>query len=434
MKRRDNITRPADGAPAVSAEHLEAELQQARQVAAVRRAHELASRTAEAEHGRNLADVAEAARRAERDRTVREDDADADADIAREFRRMRSAGTRIKLRSDMARSGEYRALRLEQLRALNLKVLVPVLLGFAAWSTTGVHDGAARLMGITSPGQAMWWALWVLEPVLIGAVVWVTIVRAHLASAGGRIAVRAVQVAAGALTVSVFLNLVDGAPGHRPEAWSAWLAMFAAMLAHVVGPSGAAATAHLIGLIDDSIADADPWHDADGQPVPLLAEMDLQMPAAAPAPAVPPAADADPGEVFSNADLHAWMNGEEPPEDDDGRPMDPPPGDDDPQGAAKALPGAGSDVHPSPETAMYPRGRIDDDQRKDGSRGDDAPPRVESAVQARRAAGEQTRVRVAAYIDANPTHTLKQIAAALDLHPDTVKRHRRDIRRAMSGA
>jgi hypothetical protein len=96
----------------------------------------------------------------------------------------------------MARSGEARALALTRLRTLNLKVLVPVLLGFASWSTTGVQAGGARLMRLTS-ADPTWWALWILEPVLIGAVVWVIIVRARLAACGGRLDERAARIGTG---------------------------------------------------------------------------------------------------------------------------------------------------------------------------------------------------------------------------------------------
>ena len=231
---------PVTGTPPVTVEHLEADLARDRQVADARRTDELKRKQAEAQHGRDLADVAEDARRAELDRAEREDTVTADAALARMYREARAAGERARVTSQMARSGEVRALRLERLRTLNLKVLVPVLLGFAAWSTTGVHHGAARLMAVGAWGSdPMWWALWLLEPVLIGAVVWVTIVRARLAAAGGTIDPRAVQLAIGCLAVSIFLNLTAGAPNHPPTSISAVLSVAAAMLGHAVGPTGA---------------------------------------------------------------------------------------------------------------------------------------------------------------------------------------------------
>ncbi|MCO6011741.1 hypothetical protein NE236_43025, partial [Actinoallomurus purpureus] len=188
----------------------------------------------------------------------------------------RAAGERTRITSQMARSGEARALRLERLRILNLKVLVPVLLGFAAWSTTGVHHGAARLMGIgpAATTDPMWWALWLLEPVLIGAVVWILIARARLASAGGQLDTRAAGLAIACLGTSVLLNFSAAIPSHAPHGLSGFFTVVGGMIAHAIGPAGAAATAHLIGVVDESIAAADPWTEA-GRPVPLLAEMDL---------------------------------------------------------------------------------------------------------------------------------------------------------------
>lgn len=258
-------------------EGLEVELSRRRQVADAHRVDELERERAQARHERNQADVAEQTRRAELERAEREAQARADAELARMYRTFRAAGERTRITSQMARSGEARALRLERLRTLNLKILVPVLLGFAAWSTTGVHHGAARLMGIgpAATTDPMWWALWLLEPVLIGAVVWIIIARARLASAGGQLDPRAGALAVGCLGTSVLLNCSAAIPTHAPAGWGGGLAVVGGMLAHAIGPAGAAATAHLIGVVDESIADADPWTDQRGMPVPLLAEMDL---------------------------------------------------------------------------------------------------------------------------------------------------------------
>lgn len=263
----------------VSPSELEPELGRRRAVADAYRADELERERAEARHGRNRADVAEESRRAELDRTEREAQASANADLARMYREARAAGERTRITSAMARSGESRALRLEQLRALNLKVLVPVLLGFAAWSTTGVHHGAARLMGIDlgAYSEPMWWALWLLEPVLIGAVVWIIIARARLAASGGQLDPRAASLAIACLGTSILLNFSAAVPTSTPGTVTAGFGVLAAMLAHAIGPAGAAATAHLIGIVDESIANADPWTDHRGFPVPLLADMDLSL-------------------------------------------------------------------------------------------------------------------------------------------------------------
>jgi hypothetical protein len=256
-------------------EELAAALACERRAADVRRADELARTTAQASHDRARADVSVASRLAELERAEREAAAAADAELARMYRSAVASGERIRISAGLARSAEARALRLERLRAMNLRVLVPVLVGFAIWSATGVQAGAARLMAVDAAAP-MWWALWLLEPVLIGAVVWVIIARARLAASGGRLAEAAERIAYGCLGTSVVLNLMAGSTENGGV-----LAMLGAMLAHAIGPVGAAATAHLIGVVDSSVSAADPWHDTRGERVPRLAEMDLRPPAPA---------------------------------------------------------------------------------------------------------------------------------------------------------
>lgn len=258
-------------------EDLVTDLAHKRDLAAAKRADELARVTAEAEHTRNRADVAEASRRAELDRGEREASASATAGLSRLYREARAAGERSRVAAHLARSGEVRALRLERLRVLNLRILIPVLLGFAIWSTTGVQQGAARLMRVDQ-GDLTWSALWLLEPVLIGAVAWVITARARLASSGGKLDQRAETIAFCCLGTSIALNLVAAVPpGYPGGRWDfgAVLVLLGAMFAHAVGPVGAAATAHLIGIVDASIADADPWTDEHGQAVPLLTGLRL---------------------------------------------------------------------------------------------------------------------------------------------------------------
>jgi hypothetical protein len=262
--------------PAGTAAELAPELARQRGVADAYRTDELERDRAEAGHKRNRADVAEETRRAELARAEREASASADADLARMYREARDAGERTRVAAELARSGEARTLRLERLRTANLRVLVPVLTGFAAWSTTGVQHGAARLMRVTA-ADPMWWALWVLEPVLIGAVVWVIIARARLAASGGRMDPRAVRIAAGCLLTSIGLNLV-AAVNPPAGGWTLGgvLVVAGAMLAHAIGPVGAATTAHLIGIVDESVTAADPWTER-GERVPRLADLDLTL-------------------------------------------------------------------------------------------------------------------------------------------------------------
>jgi hypothetical protein len=303
MKWKNTTDSDLPGMPQ-TVEDLLPELERRRAVDAAYRTDELARDRSTAEHERDRAELSQQVRLAELARAEREASAHADAGLARMYREARDAGERIRIKSQMARSGEARALSLERLRVLNLKVLVPVLIGFAAWSTAGVQQGAAVLMRVTK-ADPVWWALWILEPVLIGAVVWVIIARARLAAAGGRLAEGAVRVAASCLATSIGLNLIGGAAGQHPGAgWILAAAVLGSMVAHAIGPIGAAATAHLIGVVDESISDADPWHErgsdgtpGTGKPVPLLADMHLNLGAPASAP--------EPGTVRRHLELDA---------------------------------------------------------------------------------------------------------------------------------
>lgn len=201
---------PATDAP-VSPQELARELQRGRELADARRLDELERARAEAGHGRARADVATESRLAELARAEREADVRAEAELARMYREFRKSGERTRIRSLMARSGEARALRLERLRSRNLVILVPLLIGFGLWSTTGVQQGAARLMSVTSHSP-VWWVLWGLEALLIGVVCWIIVVRARLATSGGKLSASAERIGAGCLTTSIFLNLVAAVP------------------------------------------------------------------------------------------------------------------------------------------------------------------------------------------------------------------------------
>ncbi|WP_433328217.1 hypothetical protein [Spirillospora sp. CA-294931] len=474
------------GAAVTDPVELARELARERALDDARRADELARVRAEAGHGRARADVVADQRMSDLDRAEQEADAAATADLSRLYREYRAAGERTRLSSLMARSGEARALRLERLRGVNLKVLVPLLLGFGLWSTTGVQQGAARLMNVSS-GSPVWWVLWGLEALLIGVVCWIIYVRARLAASGGKLAATAERIGAGCLTVSVFLNLIAALPGeHAPV--SGW-AIPGAMFAHAIGPVGAALVAHLIGLVDGSISEADPWHEGQGddrRPVPRLADMDLQAPARATRPTtepnesgqddtetVPDAAleefDVDqgwadlmrrpgvrravervrgesaPGNAADPAEEWVARTGrvtvekiaaflaDQPPPEEGAVSSTPAPAGDAPQGAALTPP---TDEPPLSQGSKPP-GQIDRDQdqpdtarppRRQGA--PEGPDRVVPAVQARRAVGASTRHRIAEYMDAHPGATVKQIAAALGLGETTVKSHRRALRNA----
>lgn len=165
--------------------------------------------------------------------------------------RQRERMERAQFASDLTQSSEARSLRVQRTRPLTLMVLMPVFTAFAAWSTAGVHSGAAAMTG-AAPGSAMWWALWALEPALLGTVAWIILCRARLASAGGTLGRDADRIMWGCLGVSILLNAV----GHWPGEWSAQAC--GALAAHSLGPLGAATTAHLIGVIETAITEARP--------------------------------------------------------------------------------------------------------------------------------------------------------------------------------
>lgn len=177
--------------------------------------------------------------------------------------RTMDALTRAKAAADIAQSAEARALRVQRTRTLTLLVLLPVLAAFGAWSTAGVHAGAASMTG-AEQWTAMWWALWLLEPALIGVVAWVILCRARLESSGGSLPEDANHIMWGCLAVSILLNTV----GHWPAEMSG--TAVGSLIAHSLGPIGAAGTAHLIGVIERGITTARP---TEGAGVKTLSEL-----------------------------------------------------------------------------------------------------------------------------------------------------------------
>lgn len=148
------------------------------------------------------------------------------------------------------RTGNAIALKLESTRKLIIRVLLPALFAFGAWSTAGVQAGAVAVTGATE-GSAMWWALWALEPALIAIVAVVVIVQCRLGAqdretgAGADPLAMAAKVMWGALLVSLVLNTV----GHWPSDWEG----AGGLLFHALGPIGAAATVHLIGVLLEAV-------------------------------------------------------------------------------------------------------------------------------------------------------------------------------------
>lgn len=197
-----------------------------------------------------------------RDRARRSMDA---RSIRQELTRDRTAADleRAKLAADISQSAEARALRVQRTRTLTLAALMPVLVAFAGWSTAGVHAGAAAMTGAV-PYSAMWWMLWLLEPALIGIVGWVILCRARLESSGGTLPEDANRIMWGCLAVSILLNTI----GHWPSELSG--TAVGGLIAHSLGPIGAAMTAHLIGVIEQGIAAARP---TEGKGVKTLSEL-----------------------------------------------------------------------------------------------------------------------------------------------------------------
>lgn len=374
-----------------AARELSARLAAERAAEDTRRADEIARRRAQTAHDRALRDVAEEARQAEEDRATRQAERAVAAELARLRRRAAAEGERARIRAEMARTGEARALRLGRMRRANLWTLMPVLIGCGIWSTVGAQHGAARIMGVT-PADLLWWGAWLIEPVLIGLVVRVLVVRSGLAAIRGRTdgAVRrgAERIATAALAVSVALNVIAGVPAQPPEVWTwgAVLAVTGAVLAHLIGPVGAAATAHLIGELDASVAATDPWAGA-----PRVADLDWAMTGQS----TPTEVDQDHADVAADHvrsdPVHTPVSWPVPVPDQ-----------------AALLPVVARPVR----RALPPS---------------DRPRRVTPQVRAarmRRAQSAQTRELVAAYYEAHPDTSIAAAARALGVSESTIKRHR----------
>lgn len=242
-------------------------------------------RLARAERRENAAAAKAARREARRDRAEQRR-------LAELYRAAAVSGERARLAVAIRGSVEARRHRVDQVRAATLKVGLPVLGAFAAWSTVGVHAGVVGLLG-AAPGSAWWWGAWFIEPALIAVVAGVIVARAVLRASGGDVDWRAHVAHWGALATSILLNLA----GHWPTGLSG--PEVTAAIAHSVGPLGAATVAWLIGVMDDYVTAARPEEGAR-----TLAELGVQRervaahtPAAAaevPGPASPSAPAVEP--------------------------------------------------------------------------------------------------------------------------------------------
>ncbi|MFI2664906.1 hypothetical protein [Micromonospora carbonacea] len=253
-----------------TAQELREQLDAARAVLTVERDDLLKRKRLDAEHRDALAEVAELTTSRTRARRERDRDEEEAAALAELYRRATRSGARARIRTDIDRSAEMRALRIARVRAATLWVGMPVLVAFGAWSTAGVQAGVVTLLGLDS-GSAGWWAAWAVEPALITVVAAIIVGRAVLRASGGDTDWRATVAEWTALSTSIGLNLADGWTGTG-------VAALGGALAHSVGPAGAGGTAWLIGLFVSYVSAARPWEGA-----PRLADLDLTPPPAAPA-------------------------------------------------------------------------------------------------------------------------------------------------------
>ncbi|TDB87203.1 hypothetical protein E1091_15925, partial [Micromonospora fluostatini] len=216
-----------------------------------------------------------------RARRERDRDETEGAELAALYRRAARSGTRARIRADIQRSAEVRALRVAGVRRYALLAGLPLVAGFAAYSTPGVQRGMVTLLGLEKH-SAGWWAAWAVEPLLIAVAVGIILAGSVLRMSGGQTDWRAGVAKWGALSFSVLLNLLGGWTGQHDR-----VAAVGEALAHSVGAIGAAVVAWLIGVLVDYASKAKPWADA-----PRIADLDLTAPLVThPAPA---AADALP--------------------------------------------------------------------------------------------------------------------------------------------
>lgn len=252
----------------VTPEQLAEQLRTERQRLVVERTDDQERRRLDAQYRADLAELEARHASQTRSRRERERDEVAEAALHALYRHATRAGTRARIRADIHRSAEMRALRVAAVQRGALIVGLPVLLAFGGWSTAGVQAGMARLLDLHH-GTAGWWMAWAVEPAVLAIVAGIIIVRALLRSAGGDTDGRATLVEWGMLSVSIALNMVGGWTGQS----TGWTAV-AEMLGHSIGACGAALTAWLMGLIVDYASHARPWDGA-----PRIADLDLSGPA-----------------------------------------------------------------------------------------------------------------------------------------------------------
>lgn len=233
---------------------LRDDLAQQRHATAITREDKEARLAGRAHHRNRLAQIAEKATAARRARRARKRDLREQASLNRLYQVAVRSGTRARIRADINRSAEMRALRVNKVRSITLIAGIPVLSAFAAWSTAGAQAGAVRLLGLHD-GTFFWRAAWGVEPALITIVGAIIIGKAVLRASGGDVDWRASAIEWAALGTSLGLNIFGGWEG-------GWWGV-KTVLPHAIGPTFCALTALLIGLFVGYAADAKPW---DGAP------------------------------------------------------------------------------------------------------------------------------------------------------------------------
>ncbi|MEU6204613.1 hypothetical protein ABZ814_13610 [Micromonospora musae] len=247
-------------------EQVAAQLREQRALIDVQRRDKRERLRLDADHRESLAEMAEQAVSRKRARRERDRDEAEAVELSALYRRASRSGARARIRADINRSAEMRALRVAWVRKATLWIGLPVLVAFGAWSTAGVQVGVVKLFGLAEESAGAL-AAWAVEPALLTIVAAIIVGRAVLRSSGGDTDRRATLVEVLALGTSVALNMAGGWTGSGLEA-------IGGVIAHSVGPLGAAGTAWLIGLFDSYVAKADPWKGA-----PRLADLDLAGPA-----------------------------------------------------------------------------------------------------------------------------------------------------------
>lgn len=243
---------------------LKQRLAHARDVAAVKRHDKQLRHVQAVSHRVTMANATEWAAAIERARRERTRDATGAAQLAELHRWAASEGERARIRADIERSAEMRALRIASVRRYTMRVGVPVMAGFAAISTPGVQKGMVNLLNLEA-GSVYWWTAWAVEPLLIAVATSIIVVKSILKRSGGWTDWKADLAKWGALLFSVALNMLGGWTGGGDP-----VKAFGEALGHSVGALGAAVSAWLIGVIVDYASKAKPW---DG--VPRLKDLGL---------------------------------------------------------------------------------------------------------------------------------------------------------------